>query len=73
MVTAPYKVVGELKSTLGNQNYLLPPGTTEADVRSIIIWCEPQRFAYAAAALQAPPPIPGVAGEASRPTPGPPP
>ncbi len=63
MVAAPYQVVGELKSTVGTQNYLLPPGVKEAEVRSVIIWCEPQRFAYAAAALLVPPPPSGVTGE----------
>ncbi len=59
----PHRVIAELKSTAGNQNYVLSPGADAADVRSVIIWCEPERFAYAAAALGAPPAPPGVAGE----------
>ena len=40
-----------LKATAGSQNYLLPRRLTAADVRSIVIWCEPIRIAYAAASL----------------------
>jgi len=40
-----------LKSTLGDQNYLLPRGTDAAKVRSIVIWCEPVQIAYTAATL----------------------
>ena len=49
---APHVVAAELKSTLGNQNYLLPAGTHPRDVRSVVIWCEPVRNAYTAAALR---------------------
>ena len=41
-----------LKSTLGDQNYLLPRGTDADAVRSIVIWCEPIRIAYTAATLR---------------------
>ncbi len=48
---APHSTVAELKSTAGSQNYLLPRGTSASDIRSVIIWCEPVRIAYGAAAL----------------------
>ena len=51
-VRAPYRTLRLLKSTLGSQNYVLPRGTRPRDVRSIVIWCEPVRIAYAAAALR---------------------
>jgi hypothetical protein len=40
-----------LKSTLGDQNYLLPRGADASRIRSIVIWCEPVRIVYAAATL----------------------
>ena len=43
--------VALLKSTLGDQNYLLPRDLDEEDVRSVVIWCEPVQIAYTAAAL----------------------
>lgn len=49
---AGYRVLAPLKSTLGEQNYLLPAGTTVGDARSIVIWCEPVQIAYTAAALR---------------------
>ncbi len=48
---APHSTVAALKSTAGSQNYLLPRGTSAREVRSVVIWCEPVRIAYAAAAL----------------------
>jgi hypothetical protein len=42
----------ELKSTLGDQNYELPRSINAGAIRSVVIWCEPVRIAYAAAALQ---------------------
>lgn len=48
----PHLVLGPLKSTLGNENYVLPAGTTPDEVRSVVIWCVPVRIAYTAAALQ---------------------
>jgi len=41
-----------LKSTLGNQNYLLPRNVDADSIRSIVIWCEPIRIAYTAATLR---------------------
>ena len=51
-VAAPYDEIALLKSTLGSQNYVLPRSVREEDVRSIVIWCEPVRIAYTAAALK---------------------
>jgi hypothetical protein len=48
----PHRVVALLKSTLGEQNYLLPTAATVADVRSVVIWCEPVQIAYTAATLR---------------------
>ena len=47
----PHSTVAEPKSTTGSQNYLLPRRISAEEVRSVIIWCEPVRIAYAAAAL----------------------
>ena len=49
---AAHRDIALLKSTLGEQNYLLPAGTTPADVRSVVIWCEPVQIAYTAATLR---------------------
>lgn len=43
--------IASLKSTLGDQNYLLPTGVDLRVMRSVVIWCEPIRIAYTAAAL----------------------
>ena len=40
-----------LKSTIGDQNYLLPKDADAEEIRSIVIWCEPIRIAYTAASL----------------------
>jgi len=44
-------VLRELKSTRGAQNYLVPPGVTPAQARSVVLWCKPARFSFAAARL----------------------
>ncbi len=49
--SARHRQVATLKSTLGDQNYLLPRGIDAAKVRSIVIWCEPVQIAYTAATL----------------------
>jgi hypothetical protein len=49
---APHRDVALLKSTLGEQNYLLPDGMTPADARSVVIWCDPVQIAYTAATLR---------------------
>ncbi len=41
-----------LKSTIGDQNYLLPENADADEIRSIVIWCEPVRIAYTAATLE---------------------
>ncbi|MFN2506505.1 MAG: DM13 domain-containing protein, partial [Acidimicrobiales bacterium] len=43
--------VQELTATAGAQNYLLPDDIDATRIRSVVIWCEPVRTAYAAAAL----------------------
>lgn len=50
-VSGDYWVLGNLKSTVGNQNYVIPPEIPVDRVRSIVIWCQPVAIAYAAAAL----------------------
>jgi hypothetical protein len=50
-VAADYVQIGNLKSTLGSQNYELPASVAIDDVRSIVIWCEPVAIAYTAAPL----------------------
>ena len=49
---APHTVLRLLKSTLGEQNYLLPASVKASRVRSIVIWCEPVQIAYTAASLR---------------------
>ena len=51
-VRAPHKEFALLKSTLGDQNYLLPRGLDPARYRSVVIWCEPVSIVYTAAALR---------------------
>lgn len=41
-----------LKSTIGDQNYMLPKDADVDEIRSIVIWCEPVRIAYTAASLK---------------------
>lgn len=53
-VAAPYIVLGNLKSTVGDQNYVLPAEIPPDKVRSIVIWCAPVAIAYIAAALGSP-------------------
>lgn len=49
---AKHTVLGPLKSTLGEQNYLLPAKIKAKSLRSIVIWCQPVQIAYTAATLQ---------------------
>jgi hypothetical protein len=49
---ARHSVLAPLKSTLGEQNYLLPIGASAAEARSVVIWCEPVQIAYTAAVLR---------------------
>lgn len=41
-----------LKSTIGDQNYLLPEDVDADSIRSVVIWCAPVRNAYTAATLE---------------------
>lgn len=47
----PHVQIDRLKATAGAQNYELPDSVDLDKVRSVIIWCEPVRTAYAAATL----------------------
>lgn len=49
---APHRQFAVLKSTLGDENYLLPRSAKAGDIRSIVIWCEPVQIAYTAATLK---------------------
>ncbi len=49
---AKHKVLAPLKSTLGEQNYVLPKKVKAKSIRSIVIWCEPVQIAYMAATLR---------------------
>ena len=53
ILDAPHRSIAELKATVGDQNYLLPPSVSAKEVASIVIWCEPVRIAYTAAPLRA--------------------
>jgi hypothetical protein len=44
--------LGNLKSTIGNQNYEVPADADPALLRSVVVWCQPVAVAYAAAALE---------------------
>ncbi len=52
-VQTPYVEIGNLKSTVGTQNYEIPGSVPTDKIRSIVIWCQPVAIAYAAAALAA--------------------
>ena len=49
---AEHVVLHPLKSTLGEQNYLIPATVRAAEIRSVVIWCVPVRIAYTAATLR---------------------
>lgn len=53
-VASPHVVLGNLKSTVGDQNYILPANLPPERVRSIVIWCAPVSIAYIAAVLAPP-------------------
>ncbi len=48
---SPHVQIARLTATAGAQNYLIPADVATANVRSVVIWCEPVRTAYAAASL----------------------
>jgi hypothetical protein len=47
----PHVVLGNLKSTLGDQNYVVPADVPTEKIKSIVIWCEPVRTVYGAATM----------------------
>ena len=49
---AKHTVLSGLKSTLGDENYVLPRGIDASTVRSVVIWCNPVQIAYTAASLR---------------------
>lgn len=49
---SPKVVIGNLKSTLGNQSYEVPADLPTSRLRSVVIWCEPVAIAYSAASLE---------------------
>jgi hypothetical protein len=51
-VTAGKVQISNLKSTVGSQNYEIPPNVATDRIRSIVIWCEPVAVAYVAATLK---------------------
>ena len=51
-VKAPFKLVSELKATVGNMNYEVPNDVDLSRYKSIVIWCEITRNAYAAAPIE---------------------
>lgn len=53
-VAAPRVELGNLRSTLGNQNYEVPAEVAADKIRSVIIWCQPVSVAYSAASLTKP-------------------
>jgi hypothetical protein len=46
-----YLDLGPLKGNIGNQNYDLPAGLLLQDYRSVVVWCQPFRVPFNAAAL----------------------
>ena len=48
----PWKLVAPLKATVGNMNYEVPKDVDVNQFKSIVIWCEITRNAYAAATIQ---------------------
>lgn len=48
---APYVELANLRSTLGDQNYVLPADLPAERMKSVVIWCAPIRIAYGGAAL----------------------
>ena len=51
VLASPHRQIALLKSTLGDQNFLLPRNVQTREARSVVIWCEPIQIAYTAAAL----------------------
>jgi hypothetical protein len=51
-VKSPFKVVAPLKATVGTMNYEVPKDIDVSKYKSIVIWCEITRNAYAAANIE---------------------
>ena len=49
---APHFNAGQLRSTLGTYNQVLPPEVTAAEIRSIVIWCPTVTIAFGAANMR---------------------
>ncbi len=50
----PHVILGNLRSTVGEQNYVLPADLPPERVKSLVIWCAPVSVAYIAAVLARP-------------------
>jgi Electron transfer DM13 len=48
---SPYTDLGTLKSTNGNQNYVIPSSVDVSQIKSIVIWCKAANIAFGGAAL----------------------
>lgn len=46
-----YLSLGKLKGNVGNQNYVVPPGTDITEFNSVVIWCELFGVLFSPAAL----------------------
>ena len=46
-----YIKLGKLKGNVGNQNYVVPPGTNIGEYNSVVIWCELFGVLFSPAAL----------------------
>jgi hypothetical protein len=46
-----YVSLGKLKGNVGNQNYVIPPGTDIGEYNSVVIWCELFGVLFSPAAL----------------------
>lgn len=51
---AGYLDLGPLKGNIGDQNYDLPADLLLQDYRSVVVWCQPFRVPFSAAALNPP-------------------
>lgn len=49
---APHVNAGEIRSTLGSYNEILPRGVDSSEIESIIIWCPTVQIAFTAAPLE---------------------
>lgn len=51
---SPYREIGNLKSTLGDENFMVPDDLPAEKIKSVVIWCAPVRVAYTGAVLSPP-------------------